>query len=130
MSELVAYFVDDLPCSEEKVALDVVGIHRNTGTAECAAKVMESAGVGEKKELEEAMGGCSCTRRTTGQIGTRKEMDVDGLTDGGGGTSDRTRTRAPPPSSAPFHLPTRPSSLHVTSTSSASYFVFTPYTSS
>ena len=62
MSELVADFVDDLPCPEEKVALDVVGIHCTTRRAECAARVMESAGVGEQKE--EAIGRCcSCTRR-------------------------------------------------------------------
>ena len=65
MSELVADFADDLPCPEEKVALDVVGIHCTTGRAECAARVMESAGVGEQKE--EPMGSCSCTQ------GTRKE---------------------------------------------------------
>ena len=35
--ELVADFVDDLPCAEEKVALDVVAIHCTMGTAECAA---------------------------------------------------------------------------------------------
>jgi len=51
VSELVADFVDDLPCAEEKVALDVVAIHCTTGTAECAAGVMESAGVGEQKKL-------------------------------------------------------------------------------
>ena len=61
MSELVADFVDDLPCPEEKVALDVVGIHCTTGTAECAARVMKSAGVGEQKE--EPIGSCSYTRR-------------------------------------------------------------------
>jgi len=61
VSELVADFVDDLPCPEEKVALDVVGIHCTTGTAECAARVMGSAGVGEQKE--EAIESCSCTRR-------------------------------------------------------------------
>jgi hypothetical protein len=61
MSELVADFVDDLPCPEEKVTLDVVGIHCTTGAAESAAKMMESAGVGEQKE--EPIGSCSCTRR-------------------------------------------------------------------
>jgi hypothetical protein len=35
--ELVADFVDDLPCAEEKVALEVVAIHCTMGTAGCAA---------------------------------------------------------------------------------------------
>ena len=37
VSELVADFVDDLPCPEEKVAFDVVAVHCTMGTAECAA---------------------------------------------------------------------------------------------
>ena len=37
VSELVTDFVDDLPCAEEKVALDVVAIHCTMGTAEWAA---------------------------------------------------------------------------------------------
>lgn len=65
----------------------------------------------------------------TGQIGTRKERDVCELTDGGVG----------PLAATPWHRLhhlllsifqlVRPH-LHFTSTSSASYFVFSPYNSS
>lgn len=43
VSELVTDFIDNLPCSEEKVALEVVGVH-------CTMRrwrVMENAGVGD-----------------------------------------------------------------------------------
>ena len=43
MSELVADFADDLPCSEEKVALDVVAVHRATREQQNAE--LDAAGV-------------------------------------------------------------------------------------
>lgn len=50
MSELVADFVDDLPCSEEKVALDVVAVHRATreeqNTKLDAVSVVDASGAG------------------------------------------------------------------------------------
>jgi hypothetical protein len=67
MSELVADFVDDLPCPEEKVALDVVGIHRTTGTGRMRRKSdgERRRGRAEGRSYRELF------MHATGQIGTR-----------------------------------------------------------
>jgi hypothetical protein len=49
MGKLATDFVDDLPCSEKKVALDVVAVHFTTRRVVDSAKVVvESAGVRER----------------------------------------------------------------------------------
>jgi hypothetical protein len=49
MGKLVTDFVDDLPCSEKKVALDVVAVHFMTrGVVDSAKWWVESAGVRER----------------------------------------------------------------------------------
>jgi len=57
MSELIADFVDDLPCSEEKVAFDVVAVHCATrgrrNNNEWTRQVVVRAGVGELGNLKE-----------------------------------------------------------------------------
>jgi hypothetical protein len=54
MGELIADFVDDLPCSEEKVALDVVAVHcAMRGQRVDAASTVARAGVGELGKLKE-----------------------------------------------------------------------------
>lgn len=76
MSELVADFVDNLPCSEKKVALDVVAVHcatREQWKAELDTSVVEiasGAGVGELgKSREDPIENSSCAEGW--QIGTR-----------------------------------------------------------
>ena len=92
MSELLADFVDNLPCPEEKVAFDVVAIHCTMERQQCAARVMVSAGVGEQKE--EPIGSCSCTQRW--QTGTRKR-DVSGMVWDVCQATDREETHIAPP---------------------------------
>ena len=83
VSELVADFVDDLPCSEEKVALDVVGIHCTMGTAGMRRKSNgeRRRGRAEGRSYRELF------MHATGQIGTqgKREMWASELTDGGVG---------------------------------------------
>jgi hypothetical protein len=64
VSELVADFVDDLPCSEEKVALQIVAVHcQCKGEKRVAASVVENAGVGEpENEKGDPIGNSSFTQ--------------------------------------------------------------------
>jgi hypothetical protein len=65
MGKLVTDFVDDLPCSEKKVALDVVAVHVTTGTRGRprvdAATLVESAGVREPIEDPNIYSRCATT---------------------------------------------------------------------
>jgi hypothetical protein len=52
MGKLITDFVYDLPCSEKKVALDVVAVHFTTRRVVDSAKVvLESAGVREQWKM-------------------------------------------------------------------------------
>lgn len=73
MSEVVADFVDDLPCPEEKVTLEVVAVHRATREEKDGPEsvvVDSGAGVGELgKSMEDPMENSSCAEGMADKAG-------------------------------------------------------------